>query len=78
LAVRCGMVNGHPKNRMYEIEAGQRRQGVRLGTLYAIAAALNVEATSFLPPVSDVLAKADVKNAQTRMVVLTSAGKVVA
>src|ERR1700675_3117941 len=30
LAVRCGIVSGWPKNRMYEIESGQRAQGTRM------------------------------------------------
>jgi len=77
LAVRCGMSSGWPKNRMYEIERGQRQQGVRLGTLYAVAAALEVQATELMPLVSEVLAKAEVKRSMARIVTLTGAGKVV-
>ncbi len=77
LAIRCGMISGWPKNRMYEIESGARATGIRFGTLYAIAAALNIEATDLMPSTHSILKKANVQKAQARIVVLTAGGKVV-
>ena len=77
LAIRCGITSGWPKNRMWEIESGQRAHGLRFGTLYAIAAALNIEATALMPPVSTILAKAEVVKVQAKIVTLTGGGKVV-
>jgi len=53
LATRAGLVSGTPKERMWEIENAKRGQGVRLGTLYAIAIALDVDICAILPPVSE-------------------------
>lgn len=54
LAERCGMTAGHPKQRMYEIEVGTRQEGLRFGTLYALAMALGVEVSDLMPSVSEV------------------------
>ncbi len=55
LAVRCGMRSGHPKNRIWGIENATRGEGIRLGTLYAIAIALDVEACELLPTNEEVM-----------------------
>lgn len=54
LAVRAGLRTQSPKQRMWEIENSVRAEGVRLGTLYSIAVALDVEVGALLPSVSDV------------------------
>jgi DNA-binding Xre family transcriptional regulator len=61
LAHRIGIRSGHPKNRMWEIENTVRREGVRMGTLYAIAMALEVEVSELLPSVSEVAEEAGVR-----------------
>jgi DNA-binding Xre family transcriptional regulator len=76
LAIRSGITSGWPKNRMHEIESCTRKQGVRMGTLYAIAAALNVEVSTLLPSVSEILGKAEVQKVTAKMVVLDSRGRV--
>lgn len=76
LAVRMGIVSGNPKDRMYEIENSSRKHGIRLGTLYAAAAALNVEVMSLLPTVAEVLAGADVQRATAKVVTLSPRGRV--
>jgi hypothetical protein len=62
LALRVGMGTGNPKDRIWAIENGTRNEGVRMGTLYALAHALGVEATDFMPPVEDVAREAGVQN----------------
>lgn len=64
LATRTGMVAGWPKNRMWEIENAVRKQGVRLGTLYALAMALDVPVAALLPPVDEVAAEAGVQEVE--------------
>ena len=76
-AIRAGMVSGWPKDRMHEIETAKRGQGMRLGTLYAIAAALQVEVAELMPTVEEVMEKADVEMAGAAVVTLTSSGRVV-
>lgn len=60
LCERAGLVSANPKARMREIEVGERREGMRLGTLYALAAALGVSPGSLLPKTEAVLAEAGV------------------
>lgn len=52
LAERAGLLGG--KARMWEIENSLRVQGVRLGTLFALAMALGVEVSALLPSVAEV------------------------
>ena len=54
LALKCGMVGGHPKNRMWTIEQGVNDGGVRMGTLYVICSALGVEPASLMPTLAEV------------------------
>lgn len=58
LAERSGLKGG--KEAIYAIE-NALNTGVRLGTLYAIAAALNVSPFSLLPPVSLVIEQAGIQ-----------------
>lgn len=75
-AIRSGIVSGWPKNRMYEIETANRQQGVKIGTLYAIACALGVEVSEFMPSVADVMHLADVTMAEAQVITLSSRGRV--
>jgi len=61
LALRCGMAGGTPKNRMWAIENATRGEGVRIGTLYAIAHALGCQVADLLPSVEEVLRAAKAK-----------------
>lgn len=61
LAIRSGMESGWPKDRMWAIENATRKEGMRLGTIYAIAMALGVEVTDLMPPVADVRRAAGVR-----------------
>ena len=58
LSERAGMTGG--KQSMFAIENAMD-VGIRLGTLYAVASALNVSPFSLLPPVSVVLAATGVQ-----------------
>jgi transcriptional regulator with XRE-family HTH domain len=60
LCIRAGLSSANPKNRMREIEMGERQEGVRLGTLYAIASALGCSPGSLLPDVKTVMEEAGV------------------
>jgi transcriptional regulator with XRE-family HTH domain len=62
LAVRAGMASGNPKQRIWAIENALRGQGMRMGTVYALAAALGVEATDLMPSVADVATAAEVRS----------------
>lgn len=65
LATRCGMVGGHPKERIWAYENATRGEGMRLGTLYAFAMALDVGVKDLLPSVSEVRDAADVHGVDT-------------
>jgi hypothetical protein len=61
LATRIGAGTGNPKQRMWHLENPGLRQstagrygGMRLGTLYALALALDVEVCDLLPRTSEV------------------------
>lgn len=71
LCQRAGLSAVTPKNRMWEIENAIRGTGTRMGTLYAIAAALRCEVSDLVPPVSEVMALAGV--APTAVVTLNKA-----
>jgi len=50
LGIKAGLTSGnHIKNRVYEIEHNQRSVGIRFGTVYQIAIALEVPITELLP-----------------------------
>ena len=70
LCIRSGLATMSPKARMWEIENSIRSEGVRLGTLYAIAAALECEVAALMPPLTEVLCAAKVENlTETRLAV---------
>lgn len=54
LAQRAGLASQTPKEYMWSIENAVRDNGVRIGTLFAIARALGCEVGDLLPSVSDV------------------------
>lgn len=56
--LRAGLKSDNPKERMWDIENAHRKEGLRFGTLYAIALALNCEAASLLPTTEEVRALA--------------------
>lgn len=58
LADRAGIAGG--KQAMWAIENGLRGQGIRLGTLYALAMAFEVQAGDLLPSVREVAGPAGV------------------
>lgn len=55
LGEKAGLV-GTPKNRIYEIEKNTRKDGIRFGTLYALAHALGADVDDIMPSVQTVLA----------------------
>lgn len=55
LCERAGLVSVSPKSRMWEIETGVRKNGIRFGTLYAIAMALGKDPADFLPSMKEVM-----------------------
>lgn len=57
---RAGLVTATPKNRTYEIEHNTRKGSVKMGTLYAIAAAFGIEPAELLPPVAVAMQSAGV------------------
>jgi hypothetical protein len=61
LCLKAGLASMTPKTRMWEIENSIRREGVRLGTLYALAFALNCNATDLLPSMDEVKEVADIE-----------------
>lgn len=54
LCVRAGMADVSPKQRIHAIENATRGQGIRLGTLYVLALALECELENLLPSLSEV------------------------
>ena len=54
LCEQAGLVSSFPKQRMWEIENSIRKNGLRMGTLFALASALDCEATDLMPTVEDV------------------------
>lgn len=55
LGARAGFVDADPKSRMWSIENSVRQEGVRLGTLYALAIALECGIEDLLPSPAEVL-----------------------
>lgn len=60
LCLRAGLKDANPKQRIHAIETAMRAEGVRLGTLYALAHALECEVGDLLPAKADVIAAAEV------------------
>lgn len=57
LARLVGMSTGNAKARIWAIENGTQRGGMRLGTLYVFAKAFGLEARDLLPAVADIAAE---------------------
>lgn len=69
LCERAGIVSATPKSRMWELENAVRKEGMRLGTLYALAIALDVEVCELLPTTDEVRKIVALETApQTRLV----------
>lgn len=66
LCVRAGLISATPKSRMWEIENSIRKEGLRLGTLYAIALALNVNVSALLPTPAEIAEAAGVNFEQPK------------
>lgn len=61
LGTKAGLVGNPMKVRMWEIENCTRDQGVRMGTLYALAIALGIHPSELLPCPAEVAALSGVK-----------------
>jgi len=61
LCVKAGISSSTPKSRMWEIEKGVRGEGLRFGTLYVLAIALDVEVDELLPTKEEVMDMAGLK-----------------
>jgi lambda repressor-like predicted transcriptional regulator len=70
LCVAAGLSSATPKARMWEIEQGVRKEGLRFGTLFAIAFALGVEPCQLLPSVAEAAAAAGVHDSIERVVMV--------
>lgn len=56
LCQRAGLTDVNPKQRVHAIENATRMRGLRMGTLYALAYALECDVAALLPPHSEVMA----------------------
>jgi len=61
LCMKSGIVSATPKSRMWEIENSLRKEGIRLGTLFALSISLGVEPHELLPTTREVMEHADIK-----------------
>lgn len=62
--IKAGIVSTTPKSRMWEIENNTAKGGMRLGTLYALAIALNCTPQDLLPSMENVIAESGVEITQ--------------
>lgn len=60
LSIRAGLHNVSPKQYIHALETAMRSEGMRFGTLYAIAYALGCEPRELLPPMESVMELAGV------------------
>ena len=67
LCQRAGLVSQSPKQYIWSIENALRMQGMRMGTLYALAYALECEPSDLMPSVNDVLNASQVKETGTKI-----------
>lgn len=65
LASLAGLASQTPKQYMWSIEQATRGEGVRTGTLYALAIALDCEVSDLLPTTGEVASAASVAFQQT-------------
>ena len=81
LCLRAGLATVGPKHRMCEIEQGVRAgkasttNGIRLGTLYALAIALEIEPNDLLPTKEEVMAKAGIRFSVTAPTLLVESAE---
>lgn len=68
LVQRAGFVDVNPKQRVYAIETAGREQGIKLGTLYALAHALECSPCDLLPPLEEVMKAAGVQQTEIRTI----------
>ena len=64
LCIKSGFKNSHPKEYMWAIENAMRESGVRMGTLYAIAWALNCEVNELMPSLTEVIEYSEIKEVE--------------
>jgi DNA-binding Xre family transcriptional regulator len=55
LGAKAGLAGSYTKQRVYKIEKGIRKEGMRFGTLYAIAIALNCQPSEIMPTNAEIL-----------------------
>lgn len=60
LCIRAGIASSTPKSRMYEIENASRGQGIKLGTIYALARALSCQPQDLMPSLEEALEDGDI------------------
>lgn len=68
LCIRTGISNVNPKEYMWSIESATRMNGCRMGTLFAIARALNCEVSELLPTTKEALEYAEIKEKVTTLI----------
>ena len=70
LAIRANLKAAWPKQRMKEIEENTRGTGIKMGTLYAIAYALDCDPQDLMPDIHDVakLARVEIRQVETERV----------
>lgn len=61
LGERAGLRNANQKSYVNSLEKATRQEGMRLGTLFALAIALGCEVADLLPPTCEVLEGAGVR-----------------
>lgn len=61
VCTRAGISTTTPKSRMWEIENNTAKQGLRFGTLYALAIALECKPSDLMPSVDEVRAGASIE-----------------
>ena len=66
VCLRCGLTYTSPKNFLWMLETGFRKEGVRLGTLYALAIALECEIGDLLPSIAEITEAAGVQSTAFR------------
>jgi DNA-binding Xre family transcriptional regulator len=73
LCIRAGLVNTNPKAYICDLEMARRAEGMRLGTLFALAVALQCEVADLLPPNEAVMEMAGVGTKVETTIVTRSA-----
>lgn len=66
LCQRAGLANVNPKQYIWAIENATRTNGIRQGTLFALAYALECDPCDLLPTIKDAMKEAEVASAEFR------------